>query len=121
MIFFHSLVFTYNVLTIPFDNGANMKGSSILTPTLKYMTEITNIDANTHIRLMLGDAFFYAWNTFNSNSKLLSLGGDHTISIASIFAANEHCCKIRNQKLGILWCDAYADFNTMQTSVTKKI
>ena len=39
------------------------------------------------------------------------LGGDHSLSIGSISAVARHC-RVRQQKLRVLWFDAHADFNT---------
>lgn len=50
----------------------------------------------------------------------LTIGGDHTVAISSIFAVNEFC-NLCNKSLGILWCDAHADFNTIITSPSKNI
>ena len=43
------------------------------------------------------------------------LGGDHTISIGTIAAAAQ------NQSLGVVWIDAHADFNTLESSPTGNI
>ena len=48
----------------------------------------------------------------------LTIGGDHTVAISSIFAINEFC-NLRNKTLGVLWVDAHADFNTLETSPSK--
>ncbi len=43
------------------------------------------------------------------------LGGDHTISIGTIAAAAQ------SQPLGVLWVDAHADFNTVESSTSGNI
>lgn len=45
----------------------------------------------------------------------LVLGGDHSISLGSLRGA------ARNQRLGVLWIDAHADFNTHETSPSGNI
>ena len=43
----------------------------------------------------------------------LTLGGDHTIAIASALASIK-----KREKLGIIWVDAHGDFNTFNTTIT---
>ena len=43
----------------------------------------------------------------------LTLGGDHTIAIASALASIK-----QRKKLGIIWVDAHGDFNTFKTTIT---
>ncbi|KAA3647721.1 MAG: arginase [Chloroflexi bacterium] len=45
----------------------------------------------------------------------LVLGGDHSLSIGSVRGA------ARNKKLGVLWIDAHADFNTHETTPSGNI
>lgn len=45
----------------------------------------------------------------------LVLGGDHSIALGSIRGA------ARNQKLGVIWIDAHADFNTSDTTPSGNI
>jgi arginase len=45
----------------------------------------------------------------------LVLGGDHSIAIGSIHGAAKH------QKLGVIWVDAHADFNTPETTPSGNI
>lgn len=51
---------------------------------------------------------------FEAGDFPLVLGGDHSLAIGSISAHN-------NQKRGIIWIDAHGDFNTDETSETKRI
>jgi arginase len=44
------------------------------------------------------------------------LGGDHSISIGSIAAAAQH-----DDQVGVIWIDAHADFNTLQSSPSGNI
>jgi arginase len=45
----------------------------------------------------------------------IALGGDHSLSLGSIKGAAQH------RKIGILWVDAHADFNTPQTTPSGNI
>jgi arginase len=45
----------------------------------------------------------------------LVLGGDHSLSIGSVRGA------ARNRKLGVIWIDAHADFNTAETTPSGNI
>src|SRR5918993_4495700 len=45
----------------------------------------------------------------------LVLGGDHSLSIGSIRGAAKH------KKLGVIWIDAHADFNTHETTPSGNI
>lgn len=45
----------------------------------------------------------------------LVLGGDHSIAIGSIHGATKH------KKLGVIWVDAHADFNTPETTPSGNI
>ena len=51
-----------------------------------------------------------------SKSFNVVIGGDHSISIASILAS-----KIKHPNLGIIWIDAHTDFNTFFTTITGNI
>jgi len=47
------------------------------------------------------------------NNFCLTVGGDHSISIASGLAS-----LAKNNDLGIIWIDAHLDYNTFQTTIT---
>lgn len=50
----------------------------------------------------------------------ISLGGDHSLAIGSIFGAQAYCYE-KSLKLGVIWLDAHADINTPQSSETGNI
>ena len=119
-------VFAYNIniVNTPFDRGANIKGSSnafnVLEPNLSIsslnINKIENIRSDKrHIRLVYNDIYMHTWRNLNEDKLSLQIGGDHSIAIPSIYAANTFC-GLNKQKLGVLWIDAHADFNTIQTS-----
>ena len=114
-------------MNVPYDHGANILGSSKVYETLrpeldKLKIEKTyNIETqDRHIRDILSDAFFSSREILNKNNKPLLIGGDHTIAVSNIAAANEYC-KINNYRFGVIWFDAHADFNTIETSPSKNI
>ena len=45
----------------------------------------------------------------------LMLGGDHSLAMGSISAVSDYCLR-QGRTLRVLWLDAHADFNTVQTS-----
>ena len=119
-----SFCFTFNAIKIPFDNGANMKGSSlapdIIVDKLPFVDNIHEIKHDRLVRNVLGEGFMCVWKSLNAGSFPIVIGGDHTVAISSVFAANEVCLS-NKKKLGILWCDAHADFNTIETSLSKNL
>mgnify|MGYP001270519553 CR=1 FL=1 len=124
--FFLTNVFAFNINIInsPFDRGANIKGSSdafkVLEPNLSIsnlnINKIENIESDKrHIRLVYNDIYMHSWRNLNEDKLSLQIGGDHSIAIPSIYAANTFC-GFNKEKLGVLWIDAHADFNTIQSS-----
>ena len=127
LLIYINLLSFVNVLNVPYDHGANILGSSKayeeLRPELdKLKIEKTyNIKAkNRKLRDILSDGFFSAREILNKNNKPLLIGGDHTIAISNIASSNEFC-KMNKYRFGVIWFDAHADFNTMETSPSKNI
>lgn len=52
----------------------------------------------------------------DSNHFPLTLGGDHSLVIASALASIN-----RNKSLGVIWIDAHGDYNTFDTTITGNI
>ena len=52
----------------------------------------------------------------NIEDKVLTIGGDHSIAIASALAS-----KKKHENIGIIWIDAHADFHTMETTISGNI
>lgn len=52
----------------------------------------------------------------NSNLFPITLGGDHSIAIASAFASAK-----KYERIGMIWIDAHTDYNTGKTTVTGNI
>ena len=61
--------------------------------------------------------FLKIYNTLDCYKFPLCIGNNRIISIPCIFAVNEYCL-MNNERLGILWCDAHADCNTIETSLS---
>lgn len=55
-------------------------------------------------------------NTLNNNFFPLTLGGDHSIAIASALASIK-----KYENLGIIWFDAHGDYNTFETTMSGNI
>lgn len=111
------------LLCLPVDRGANMPGSADAPPILtnclrKHGVFVDNVDVQVSraYHETLGNTYLQTLHALDvSNSPVVIAGGDHSISIGTIAAANDHCMSHR-ESLGVLWCDAHADFNTPQTS-----
>ena len=55
-------------------------------------------------------------DSINNNNFPITIGGDHTIAIASTLASIK-----KYENLGIIWFDAHGDFNTFETTNTGNI
>lgn len=125
-IFHLTLGLVVNLINIPFDKGANKIGScnspKIFRPYLDFLeiNKNINIDTNTFITNILEDGYNNILYTLKENIFPIIIGGDHTIAISSIYAANDYSI-YQNKSLGVLWCDAHADFNTIYTSPSKNL
>lgn len=123
-----SVIFTtsLHVVSLPFDNGANVRGSryspTILVPMMEShfpVQDVHFINMKQQLRLSFGEAFLKLWHILEDHI-CVNIGGDHTVAIATVFASNAVCRK-NHQSLGVLWLDAHADFNTPQTSLTQNL
>lgn len=54
--------------------------------------------------------------TINNNNFPITIGGDHSLAIATALASNHF-----HNNLGIIWIDAHADYNTLETTLTGNI
>ena len=122
-----SLSYNINIINIPFDRGANKEGSkhafNILEPHLDFLkiNEKFVIDSDKgHVREILGNGALKCWKSLNENKFPLLIGGDHTTAVPSIFASNEYA-EMNKKTLGVLWFDAHADFNTIESSPSGNI
>lgn len=121
-----SLSFMINRINIPFEKGANKIGSKNSPNLLKnefdflYINKDIDINPNNFVTNILYEGYRQTLLSLWDEKFPLTIGGDHTVAIGSIFAANEYC-NWKHKRLGILWFDAHADFNTMETSPTKNL
>ena len=109
-----------NILCTPTDYGANIRGASLAPSyildglnSIGVFPKHSQIPCSRNIRKMYGDLYYDVFKTIDAKKFPLVLGGDHSISIASVSAAND-ACKLNSKRLGVLWCDAHADFNTFE-------
>ena len=79
---------------------------SITDPKLKYIDCIVPMSRRTAGAVS---------SSMKAGSFPLVLGGDHSLSIGSIRGA------VKFKKLGVVWIDAHADFNTEQTTPSGNI
>ena len=125
-----SNAFNINVISLPYDQGANIIGSRNAFNVLKEdlidsnkikLNKIIELEANSrHLRIELGKAYIESWKSLDAKKIPLLIGGDHTCAIPNIFASNDYCIA-NKENLGVLWVDAHADFNTIETSPTKNL
>lgn len=87
---------------------------SISNARLKYVEAVTSFAGS--LMEKLGE--IYA-----AGHKPVLIGGDHSISIASVSAAARHLRALGrpSERLGLLWVDAHADINTPETTPTGNI
>ena len=78
------------------------------SPKLKYYKGI--LDANK-------DLANKVYSTLNNNIFPFVLGGDHSLGIGSISGAS----KYYDKDLAVIWIDAHADINTVETSPSANI
>jgi arginase len=75
-------------------------------PRAKYLKEIA--DACTHLGNLVLEIL-------QQGRTPLVLGGDHSIAVGTVSGVAEHFRR-QKQKIGLLWFDAHADFNTPEIS-----
>ncbi len=98
-------------------DGGDIAGSApkeIGNPKLKYLAEYLEF-ANRLIPKLQ--------SSYASDHRPIIVGGDHSISIATVSAAAEHAKKHYgpDAEIGLLWVDSHADINTPQTTPSGNI
>lgn len=114
-----------STINFPFDRGSNKRGSDyspeVIHRSLGFLNPVENITIATskreHLRTVLSDGYFKTRDTVDRGIFPVIIGGDHTISASTISACNDVAI-INQERLGVLWFSAFADFNTIQTSTT---
>jgi arginase len=87
---------------------------NINTPVVEQVDDdpIDGLAHNAHsIVEVCKEAYRVAKTALAENSFVVALGGDHSISMGTVSAANESF-----SRLGVLWVDAHGDFNTPFTT-----
>ena len=90
------------MIKVPFDAGANKRGSSLFPDILEnklYPSKSFDIQVTT-VRETFGNVYFKVWDTLTSGTMPVTVGGDHSVAIPSIFASNAYCKLIRKKT----WC-----------------
>src|SRR5436309_14985924 len=75
-------------------------------PHAKYLKEIA--DACTHLANLVLEIH-------TDHRTPIVLGGDHSIAVGTLSGMAESFRR-QNRKMGLIWCDANADFNSTQLS-----
>ena len=135
-----------SIIGVPTDIGANQTGASLSPDVLRangicqkladlgfQVKEIDNIsgpgnssDLETGLQKLEDAVTWYqsvkdnVYQSVQSDSFPLIIGGDHSISIGSVAAVSKYCEEI-NQPLSVIWFDAHADFNTFDTTPSGNI
>ncbi|MDD3924236.1 MAG: arginase family protein [Erysipelotrichaceae bacterium] len=101
-------------------NGADM-GMENLAQVFKIekIIEVIKKEEDENSLLNLNTVTDFLWRLKSvykdyRNDFVVTLGGDHSIAIASISASYR-------DNLGVIWVDSHGDFNTDKTTVTKRI
>lgn len=116
----------FHLVSVPYDGGANRRGSSravdFMWPLLK--DKITRrVDVMTdgaEPSVIFGALRDVLTPLLDASIVPVVIGGDHTISVGSVGASYAHSLE-REARLGVLWIDAHADFNTMVSSPTRNL
>ncbi len=77
----------------------------------KFLKAIENVCSNLAAKVL---------QVLQNNRFPLVVGGDHSLAIGSISGTAQYYKK-QNKKLGLIWIDAHADFNTDKTSTSSNI
>lgn len=94
-----------------YQGNLHAKGEYTETKGIKYEAEIVG---------MLQDSFFLLRCLIEGENVLVVLGGDHTISVASIAAQIAHAGNDAS-KVGVIWIDAHGDVHTPETTPSGNI
>ena len=131
------------IVPFPYDTGANMRGASLAPLALKKAglrgewmgpaaaergkmgeragrEERVGIGKGTKITKSLRRGIGRAHASFSEavgEGIPVLVGGDHSGAIGSVSASSLYCLQ-NGMRMGLLWCDAHADFNTPSTSPT---
>ncbi|RMF79202.1 MAG: arginase [Chloroflexi bacterium] len=101
--------------------GCQVIDSGNLTvPVVEEIDKIPLANGQAHHLNVIAEVCQHIYETaahcIEVDERAIFLGGDHSIAIGTIAAILE-----RPQKVGIIWVDTHADFNTPQTSPTGNV
>lgn len=131
-----------NVIGVPIDLGADRRGVDMGPSAIRYAglksaveklkigyRDIGNIDVPIpenynnssdknlkyleEIRAVNRDLFRKVSESFQTDSMPVVLGGDHSIAVGTVLGTQS---VLKN--IGVLWLDAYGDFNTRETTTS---
>lgn len=133
-----------SIIGVPLDLGADRRGVDMGPSAMRYAGVIERLQAIGYEVTDRGDIVVYKPDSFQSSGESLKyldeiervnielcqivteemgkghfplvLGGDHSIAIGTISGALQ-----QQKKLGIIWFDAHADINTVETSPSGNI
>jgi arginase family enzyme len=113
-----------HLVSVPYDAGANRPGAARATdfmwPRLRRrVTDHVRIGA-AHPVAVMDELREVLAPLLDTSVVPVVLGGDHTVAAGSVGASYAHC-RARNASLGVLWIDAHADVNTLETSPTPNL
>jgi arginase len=139
---------TVDIIGVPLDLGANMRGSNMGPATIRiadlyrqieilgfkaqdlgdiavpYREQIPESDrAHNYLKVIERAATSLALLTkasIKSGNIPLTLGGDHAVAVGSISGVSS-ALNDQGQKLGLIWVDAHADLNTPESSPSGNI
>lgn len=78
-------------------------------------------DQNKHPKIKNFNSFLFAVKTLSDkvhqatreNDVCLTIGGDHSLGFGTIYGHSK-----TNNQLGVLWIDAHADINSVQSTIS---
>lgn len=92
----------YEVITVEKNN--NIIKSKDKSDLAKNLNEVNNFNKLLYKEIT---------NLLNEDKFPITIGGDHSIAIASALASNNY-----HKNIGIIWIDAHTDYNTFDTTIT---
>lgn len=95
-------IFKYEVLKIDKDN--NIIKSKDKLDLAKNLDAVNNFNKELYNKVT---------DVLNENKFPITIGGDHSIAIASALASNNY-----HKNIGIIWIDAHTDYNTFDSTIT---
>ncbi len=75
-------------------------------------TDKNDLEKNLLEVNIFNQKLYHILNSYDKDKFLITIGGDHSISIASGLTS---CNKAT---VGLIWIDAHPDFNTFETTIT---